>query len=187
MLCLGLALQREDTVKGIDRRLTRLFSSARFTRGSAHKNLPSLAADGLVQLIEKGAEPSLDRYAGTDKGEERFQAWLHQTELPPAVRDALHCKLEFYELDDLPALVEAVREQEEAFTAATDIAHERLQAEQRVRRASGNATDWRFELRRIKTKDAAKLGGLMAERLEALREELEELLVRAQTASSEVG
>jgi DNA-binding PadR family transcriptional regulator len=187
VLCLGLALQREDTVKGIDRRLTRLFSSARFTRGSAHKNLPSLAADGLVQLIEKGAEPSLDRYAGTDKGEEQFQAWLHQTELPPAVRDALHCKLEFYELDDLPALVEAVREQEEAFTAATDIAHERLQAEQRVRRASGNATDWRFELRRIKTKDAAKLGGLMAERLEALREELEELLVRAQTASSEVG
>ncbi len=186
MLALGLVIQREDTVRGINRRLNRRFSSARFTRGSAHNNLPSLAAGGLVRLVEKGSQPPLDRYAATEKGEEEFRAWLHQTELPPAVRDALQCKLEFFELEDIPALIEAVHEQEEAFTDATEIAHERLHMEQKARRASGK-TDWRLELRLIKTKDAAKLGGLMAERLEALREELDELLARAQAASGEVG
>jgi DNA-binding PadR family transcriptional regulator len=190
MLALGLVVQQEDTVKGINRRMSRRFSSARFTRGSAHKYLPSLATEDLVQLVERGFEPSLDRYAATEKGEAYFGAWLHQTELPPAVRDALQCKLEFFELDDIPALIEAVHEQEEAFTAATDIAHERLQREQQARRASGE-TDWRRELRRIKSKDAARLGGLMAERLQALREELEELEERApqakQRARREVG
>lgn len=187
ILCLGLAVQKADTVKGIDRRLNRVFSSARFTRGSAHKYLPSMAAEGLVRLVESGAEPSLDRYAATEKGAEHFHAWLHQTELPPAVRDALQCKLEFFELVDLPPLIEAVREQEAAFTAATNIAHERLQAEQRARLASGAATDWRRELRRIKTKDAVKLGGLMAERLEALCEELEELHAAHEASGGEVG
>jgi hypothetical protein len=187
MLALGLVVQQEDTVKGVNRRMSRLFASARFTRSSAQKYLPTLATEDLVRLVEKGFEPSLDRYAATEVGVEYFQAWLHKTELPPAVRDALQCKLEFFELDDVPALIEAVHEQEDAFTAATDIAHERLQLEQRARLVDGK-THWRREMRRIKSKDAARLGGLMAERLQALREELEELEGRArQRAHGKVG
>ena len=178
MLCLGFVVQREDTVGGVKRRLDSRFSSARFDRGSALKNLPSLAAEGLVQLVEKGDEPSLDRYAATQEGVEYFDEWLHQTELPPALRDALHCKLEFFELEDIPKLIEAVEVQEEAFTAASGIAHERLGRQQKARRASRKA-DWRRDLRIIKTKDAARLGGLMAERLESLREELEDLMAQA--------
>ncbi len=190
ILCLGFVVQKEDTMRGIDRRLNRAFSSARFTRGSANKNLPSLAAEGLVELIAKGAERSLDRYRATAKGIEYFQEWVRQTELPPAVRDALQCKLEFLELEDVPDLIEAVRDQEEAFRAATDIASERLHTEQRARRARrrrGKPDDWRLDMSIIKSKDAVNVGGFLAERLEVLREELEELLARYQGAGSEVG
>jgi DNA-binding PadR family transcriptional regulator len=181
-LCLGFVIQREDTVQGVDRRLKRRFASERFTRGTATKNLPSLAAEGLVELVAEGSERPLDRYRTTPKGEASFRDWLVQTELPPAVRDALQCKLEFFELEDIPDLIEAVHEQEDAFTAATDIAHERLRTEKRARRdrrKRGEPPDWRLELSIIKTKDAAKLGGVMAELLEALREDLEDLVALA--------
>src|SRR5277367_1796789 len=94
-LCLGLVVQKEDTIQGLDRRLKRRFSSANFTRGAASKSIPRLAAEGLVELVEEGSQRTLHRYRVTPAGEADFLEWLHQTELPPAVRDAMQCKLEF--------------------------------------------------------------------------------------------
>lgn len=177
-LCLGLVIQQEDTIQGVDRRLKRRFSSANFTRGAASKTIPRLAAEGLVELIGEGSKRTLHRYRGTPAGEAYFLEWLHQTELPPAVRDALQCKLEFFAIEDVSTLIEAVEGLEDAFTAAADIAHEKLGKERGLRRRQrrAGAVDWRLELSIIKTKDAAKLATVMAERLEALREDLEELL-----------
>jgi hypothetical protein len=178
ILCLGLVIQREDTVQGVDRRMKQRFSSERFTRGIAHKSLPSLAEDGYLELVEKGAEQTLP-YRATAKGEELFYEWLRQTELSPTVRDATQCKLEFYEMAELPEAIESMSELQEAFGVATDIAHERLQEEKRARRQRRNRglpTDWRLELRIAKAKDAVKLGRLMKQRLKELRADLQQIL-----------
>jgi DNA-binding PadR family transcriptional regulator len=179
ILCLGFVIQHEDTAQGVDRRMKRRFSSERFTRGIAHKSLPSLAEDGFLELVEEGTAQPLDRYRATPKGEELFYEWLRQTELPPTVRDATQCKLEFYEMAELPEAIESLGEQQEAFGVATDIAHERLQEEKRARRERrrrGLPTDWRLELRIAKAKDAVKLGGMLTKRLKELRADLQQIL-----------
>ncbi len=189
-MCLGFVIQQEDTVQGIARRMRRRFSSERFDRGTAHKGLPSLAEDGYVELVEEGAERPLDRYRATPEGEEHFYGWLRQTEMPPTVRDALQCKLEFYEIVELPAVIESILAQQEAFAAATNIAQERLQEEKRARRERRRRdlpTDWRLELRIAKAKDAAKVGGMMTKRLKALRADLKQIRDAYNMESSEVG
>jgi DNA-binding PadR family transcriptional regulator len=176
MMVLGLVVQQPDSVAGIARRLADQFASARFPKTSAHNNLPSLAAKGYVRLMAPGDKASLDRYEATAKGVELLREWLHRTELPPAIRDALQCKLEFLEREDLAALIQLVGEEEQAYTAAFDIAHTRVRREQRARLARGGPRDWRVRLRGVQNKDEAMLWSLMAKRLEHLREDLEELL-----------
>lgn len=178
MMVLGLVIQQQDTVAGIGRRLADQFASARFPKGSAHGNLPHLAEKGYVRLIEKGPpdEPTRDRYEATPEGIEYFRKWLRRTELPPVVRDALQCKLELLEREDLAALIRIVREEEQAYTAACDIARVRVLREQRSRRSRGMPVDWRIRLRGIQNKDEANLWGLMSKRLERLGDELERLL-----------
>lgn len=178
MMVLGLVIQRQDTVAGVARRLADQFSSARFPKTAAHGNLPRLAKKGLVRLVEKGpdGEETRDRYEATAEGVEFFRDWLRSTELPPIVRDALQCKLELLERDDLAALIELVREEEDAYVAACDIARARVLREQRARRAHGEPTDWHVRLRSIQNKDEATLWGLMCKRLERLGNELEKLL-----------
>jgi DNA-binding PadR family transcriptional regulator len=178
MMVLGLVIQQEDTVAGVARRLADQFPAARFPRTSAYKNLPSLAGKGYVRLIEKGPpnEPTLDRYGATPAGVEVLHGWLRNTELPPGVRDVVQCKLEFVEREDLVAFIRIVREEEQAYTSAYDIAHTRVRREQRSRLARRGSVDWRVRLRGIQTKDEAMLWSLMSKRLEHLREELEELL-----------
>lgn len=176
MMVLGLVVQQPDSVAGVARRLTDQFASARFPKTSAHNNLPSLAAKGYVRLLETGERSSLDRYEATAEGVGLFREWLHHTELPPAIRDALQCKLEFLEREDLAALIQLVGEEEQAYTAAFDIAHTRVRREQRSRLARGRPVDWRVRLRGVQNKDQAMLWSLMSKRLEHLREDLEELL-----------
>jgi hypothetical protein len=176
MMVLGLVVQQSDSVAGVARRLADQFASARFPKTSAHNNLPSLAEKGYVRLVAAGEKSSLDRYEATAQGAELLRGWLRRTELPPAVRDVLQCKLELVEIDDLAALVQTVREEEDAYTSAHDIAHSRMLREQRSRRARGGSVDWHTRLRAIQTKDEANLWGLMSQRLEHLREELEDLL-----------
>jgi len=186
MMVLGLVIQQHDTVAGVDRRLADQFASARFTRGSAHKNLPSLAEKGYVRLIKKGPpeEPTLDCFEATDKGIELFRGWLRRTELPPAIRDTLQCKLEFLQREDLAMLIQIVHDEEQAYTAACDIARSRVLGEQRSRRARERPLDWRVRLRSIQSKDEANLWSLMSQRLERLGDELETLLDEVSDASA---
>lgn len=177
MMVLGLVIQQEDTVAGVARRLNDQFPFARFPRTAAYKNLPILASKGYIRLIRKGPpnEPTLDLYGGTPEGVEILRGWLHHTELPPGVRDVLQCKLEFVTREDLASFIRIVREEEQAYTAAYDLAHSAVVREQRSRRANAKPVDWHLRLRGIQTKDTANLWGLMSQRLEHLREELEKL------------
>jgi DNA-binding PadR family transcriptional regulator len=178
VICAGLLRQKPDTIRGLDKRLQVRFASANFTRGAASKSIPSLAKQGLVELVERGDRPTLDRYRITAAGEAYFLDWLRQTELPPMVRDVMQCKLEFFEFEELPGVIEGIEEQAIAYGVAADIAHETLHSEQRIRRERkrrGQPPDWRQALSIAKTKDAANLGNAMRDRLNALLEELKEI------------
>jgi DNA-binding PadR family transcriptional regulator len=189
MMVLGLVIQQEDTVAGVARRLNDQFPAARWPRTSAYKNLPSLASNGYVRLIEKGPpnEPTLNRYEGTPEGAELLRAWLRNTELPPGVRDVVQCKLEFVEREDLLAFIRIVSEEEQAYTFAYDVAHTRVRREQRSRLARERPVDWRTRLRGIQNKDEAMLWSLMSKRLGRLREALEELLGEISTGAVDGG
>jgi DNA-binding PadR family transcriptional regulator len=178
MMVLGLVIQQPDTVSGVARRLADRFEVARFPNGSAYDNIPSLAKKGFVRLIAKGPpdEPTQDRYAATPEGVEHFRRWLQSNELPPMIRDALQCKLEFVEDEDIAGLLQLVRVQEEIYTAAYDFARGRVLREQRSRRAKNKPVDARARLQSIQRKDEATLWGMMSKRLEHLGDELEELL-----------
>ncbi len=180
MLVLGLVVRQPDTVAGIGRRLADHFRVASFPKGSAHGNLPSLAKKGYVRLVAPGPpdRPTLDRYEATPAGRDHFLEWLRCTEVPVLVRDILQCKLELVEREDLASLVRFVHTLEEMFTDMCDAARVRVLKEQRSRRAraGGKPPDWRQKLRSIQNKDEANLWSLMAQRLERLGEDLEELL-----------
>lgn len=178
MMVLGLVIQQPDTIAGVARRLIDHFEVARFPGGSAYDNMPRLASSGYLRLVAKGppGESTLDRYEATPMGVEHFRDWMRNTELPPTIRDALQCKLEFVEREDVAELLQLVREQEEVYTAAFDAARARVLREQRTRRAKNQPVDARARLQIIQHKDEARLWGAMSKRLERLGDELEELL-----------
>jgi len=181
IICIGLLRQKPDTIRGLNRRLKLKFASADFARGSASKSIPGLLKAGLVELVVKGDKPTLDCYRITHAGEAHFLNWLRRTELPPIVRDVLQCKLEFFELAELPHVIEGMEEQAIAYGAAADIAHETLQNEKRLRRQRekrGQPPNFQLELNIEKTKDLANLGIAMRDRLNDAVEGLKELKER---------
>jgi DNA-binding PadR family transcriptional regulator len=177
MLVLGLVIQQEDTVAGVDRRLADQFASACFTPGSAHKNLPSLAAAGYVRLSRPGPsdEPTMGVYAGTPGGVEVHRRWLIHRERPLGIRDALNCKLEFVEPEDLPWVIEDIREQEEECRRACDAAHGSVLGEHRSWRVQRKPIHWRARMGMIRDKHGATEWAKIADCLETTREDLEEL------------
>jgi DNA-binding PadR family transcriptional regulator len=177
MLVLGLVIQKEDTVAGVDRRLSDQFASARFTPGSAHKNLPSLAEAGYVHLTKPGPpnEPTMGVYAGTSGGVEFHRRWLLRRERPLGIRDVLNCKLEFIEPEDLPWFIEDIREQEEECRRACNVAHGSVIGEHRSRRVQRKPVHWRARMEMIRSKHGATEWAKIADCLETTREDLEEL------------
>ena len=132
-----------------------------------------------MRLIAKGPpdEPTHDRYAATPKGVEHFRGWLQNTELPPMIRDALQCKLEFVEHEDLAGLLQIVRGEEQAYTClrfrpCPSLAGTALARAQQAGGHAGQTAGYPAQRR----SDAV---GVMSKRLERLREELEELLERS--------
>jgi DNA-binding PadR family transcriptional regulator len=181
MAILGLVVQQPDTVAGIGLRLPERFPRASFARSAAHNNLPSLARQGLVRVAKHGAEPSLDRYEATPAGIDHFQAWLRASSAaPPALREALHAKLEFSEQDDLEGLIRAIQEEEQACVAEYGAAHARLLA---ARSVPAEKADWRVRVSGALRADEAMLWGMRARRLQRLREHLED--VNAESGTSE--
>jgi DNA-binding PadR family transcriptional regulator len=175
---LGLVVERPDTVAGVGVRLGERFPRAYFSRNAAHNNLPSLERQGFVRVVDRGAEPSLDRYEATPSGVAHFQRWVRDSAaVPRALRDALQGKLVFSGRGDLLALLKTVCEEEDACAREFAVAHRRASAARRLRRRSaGRHVDLTARLQGIQVVDEANLWSLMAQRLRRLREELEELV-----------
>ncbi len=116
MAILGLVIKRPDTVSGVALRLTEEFPRTQWTRSIAHNALPSLAKQGFVRLVEKGSnKDSKDRYEATKAGVEEFRGWLRESvAVAPALRDVLHATLALIGDEDIPWMVEAIKDQEES-------------------------------------------------------------------------
>jgi DNA-binding PadR family transcriptional regulator len=176
MMVLGLVVQQPDCAAGVARRLADQFASARFSRTSAHTNLPSLAESGYVRLIKPVGKSSLKRYEATEKGIAHLRGWLRSSGPSPVIRDALQGKLQFLELEELASVLRIVREDENACRSKYRIAHVRVLEEQEFRRHSkGGSFDGNAELEAIRSQDEANMWSLHAQRLTRLREALEDL------------
>jgi DNA-binding PadR family transcriptional regulator len=176
MAILGLVIQQGDTAAGVGARLVDRFPRARWSRSVAHNDLPSLAKQGLVRMVQPGSKPSLDRYEATPQGVDQFQEWLRATSMaPPMLRDALSAKLAFSEEHDLPDLLQAIREEERICVAEFEAAQMRLNAARRLGQLGpANGTDWRGRVQSAIMTDEAMMWGQRAKRLQCLRQELEE-------------
>jgi hypothetical protein len=173
---LSLVVQQPDTVAGISRRLKEQFPAAQFPESSAHNNMRTLAEAGYLRLIEEGAE-SLNRYEATAAGDELSRQWVLRSSLPPMMRDPLQGKLAFVGYEQIAALIQLVREEEQAFMIEYDLVQSRWLKHKRFR-DDLTGIDWRAELQAIKLKDEVDLFGVMVMRRKKVRAELEELLLR---------
>ncbi|HXA55694.1 MAG TPA: PadR family transcriptional regulator [Solirubrobacteraceae bacterium] len=189
---LGLIVQRTDTVNGVGTRLIERFPHGQWSRSVAHNSLTSLEKQGLVQMVTRGAERALDRYEATDAGAEEFRDWLRASSAAPvALRDAVHAKLELAAEEDVPDLIAAIREEEEACAREFAAASSRLNVAWQLKRLGpareqgraagrdqpqppGNALGGR--VRRALMTDEAMLWGMRARRLRRLRHELEDTI-----------
>ncbi len=182
MAILGLVVQKTDTVNGLGVRLIERFPHAQWSRSVAHNSLPSLEKQGLVRMVDRGAERALDRYEATDEGIGEFREWLRTSSAAPlALRDAVHAKLEFAEERDVPDLILAIREEEEACAREFAAASSRLNVQWQLRRLGPPGgtehrpgVDLGGRVRHALMTDEAMLWGMRARRLRRLRQELED-------------
>lgn len=182
MAILGLVVQKTDTINGLGVRLIERFPHAQWSRSVAHNSLPSLEKQGLVRMVDRGAERALDRYEATDEGIGEFREWLRTSSAAPlALRDAVHAKLEFAEERDVPDLILAIREEEEACAREFAAASSRLNVQWQLRRLGPpGGTEHRAgvdlggRVRHALMTDEAMLWGMRARRLRRLRQELED-------------
>ncbi len=196
MAILGLVVQKTDTVNSLGARLVERFPHAQWSRSVAHNSLPSLEKQGLVRLVEHGAERALDRYEATGAGIDEFRDWLRASSAAPlALRDAVHAKLELAEEEDVPDLIAAIREEEEACAREFAAASSRLNVEWRFKRigpagvagSEQGALDLRGRVRRALMTDEAMLWGMRARRLRRLRRELEDTVEDGEELGSDDG
>lgn len=142
MMVLGLACEEPGTVADIQRRLSDLFTAAAFPKNSAHTSLPRLAKDGYVRLLDDGTE----RFEGTQEGIGYLREWVTRSPPAPAIREAIHGKIEFAgTLDELLEIMIFVRAEAKALQICSDDAHHRMLAEQR-RRLRGRPKHWAEEM-----------------------------------------
>jgi DNA-binding PadR family transcriptional regulator len=196
MAILGLVVQKTDTVNSLGARLVERFPHAQWSRSVAHNSLPSLEKQGLVRLVEHGAERALDRYEATGAGIDEFRDWLRASSAAPlALRDAVHAKLELAEEEDVPDLIAAIREEEEACAREFAAASSRLNVEWRFKRigpagvagSEPGALDLRGRVKRALMTDEAMLWGMRARRLRRLRRELEDTVEDGEELGSDDG
>jgi hypothetical protein len=199
MMVLGLVAEEAGTVADVQRRLSGIFRSAAFPPNSAHSSLPTLVKKGYVRLIDHSGESSGDPYEvrlvgeGSDDyrvyevtraGLKHIREWVRSSPPPPAMREAIHGKIEFATLDELAEVMVMVRAEARECQLVSDEAHERMLSEQRnrvVRRKErrGWAETLDDELSDAHLADITLMWDDIAARRRKLGERLEEIHKRA--------
>ena len=118
----------------------------------------------------------MDLYEATPAGIDSFKQWLRAfSAAPPVVLDALRAKLQYVaDEDDLRAILEAIREQEEVCIEASEDARMRMLRAQRLGQLGpAKGADWRSRLQSALLTDEMLLWSDIETRLRRLRQDLE--------------
>jgi DNA-binding PadR family transcriptional regulator len=179
---LGLVIEQPDHGFGLERRLERRFTAARFAYSTAYSALKRLQKNGLVRIVEADPTgPEEVTYEATQKGVEHFRNWVRTPTSGPVAREELHAKIALCEPRDLPRLLDVVHSEELACIAELDRIRERMVTE-RAGAAGRSLADERWsELmnRGVVHGEVAFWGGRITQ-LGALRNYLEELREEAE-------
>ena len=115
---LGLVIERPGYGYQLAQRLEERFGSSCFAPSGVYSALDQLSRDELVRAAgELGPGParrSAPRmiYEATERGAERFEAWILGSSPTPPLRDELHMKIALCRPGNLPRLIDLVYGQE---------------------------------------------------------------------------
>ena len=177
MAVLGLLVQQPDTVAGVGLRLEDEHRGACWPRSITHNSVPRLVERGLVRVIRRGPEPSLDRLEATSEGVESLRRWLVESSAAvPAQRDALRAKLKYIDGEaELGVMIRDIREREELCAREADAATTRYKTASRLGRLHpGGEHDLKVRVQRALMIDEARSWYERARGLKRLREDLED-------------
>lgn len=120
---LGLVVEEASNCYQLDKRLEERFRSAEFAQGTARQAIRRLETAGLVRprraskrATLAGTKADAAVYEATDTGIEHFRAWMWASVRTPPVREELLAKVALCRPQDLPRMVELVREAETVCT-----------------------------------------------------------------------
>ncbi len=143
---LGLVIEQPGNSYQLERRLEGRFGSAQFGHATAYHALKRLTKQGLIRPIEDASSPAGSAagaateaaelpgttYEVTPEGVAYFKHWLRASSATPPVREELQAKIAFCGPEDLPRMVEIVREAELACAAQLEDLNERMRRQRRL-------------------------------------------------------
>lgn len=114
---LGLIVERSDYGYSLVQRFEERFGSAGFADTIVYSALQSLWKGGLIEPLEErktvAGSRRGKRYGTTQKGLERFEAWMADSTPPAPVRDELRMKLALCSQRHVPRLIDLAWAQEQ--------------------------------------------------------------------------
>lgn len=145
-IVLGLLVEQPDACYQLDKRMAERLGSAQFSRGSAAGAVKRLLERDLIRPVERAERADLrvvdgrkkTVYEPTPAGVEHFKRWLRASTQTPPVREELHAKMAFWGSDDLPRLIEIVREAEIACVQQL----QELNRRTRFERQAASTSEW---------------------------------------------
>jgi DNA-binding PadR family transcriptional regulator len=176
---LGLLIEQSGNSYQLERRLEARFGSAQFAHGTAYQAVKRLSKQGLIRALDGDQSITAARaeasglpataYEATAVGVEHFDHWLQASTSMPPVREELLAKISFCAPEDLPRMIEIVREAELACMAQLEGLGERTR---RARRLAGN-DEWRRLMGIIVSSGDAAWWDARIKWLQALRQYLQ--------------
>ncbi len=145
-IVLGLLVEQPDACYQLDKRMAERLGSAQFSRGSAAGAVKRLLERDLIRPVERTQRADLrvvdgrkkTVYEPTPAGVEHFKRWLRASTQTPPVREELHAKMAFWGSEDLPRLIEIVREAEIACAQQL----QELNRRTRLERQAASTSEW---------------------------------------------
>ena len=181
MAVLGLVIEEPQNAACVAQRLAERFRPARFAPSTAHMTLPRLEAQGFVRRVPPtdASDASQVRYEATKAGIEHFRGWLRESPaVLPALREALHARIDLSQPADLERVIEITDRERRACEREYAAACGRLVEARQVVRSKGPHADWSELVREVVMVDEAMIWAYRAARLERLHARLDDLRTR---------
>jgi DNA-binding PadR family transcriptional regulator len=138
---LGLVIEQPGNSYQLERRLDGRFGSAHFGHATAYHALKRLVKQDLIRSVNdlgsdtdaEAGDPQTTIYEATPAGVTHFKSWLLASTATPPLREELQAKIAFCGPEDLPRMIEIVREAERACAMQLEDLNERMRRERRLR------------------------------------------------------